>query len=220
MVDVTSSANVGYDQLDNFDLFQNVQFDDIFSEIMGECDLSTFEFGPDASNNSASEYASFTANQNYQLVQLKDPASLPDSGLDTADSSSSPESSNASPVPQEGSPSSSQLDENSVQFSYTAEQKLLNASMALPSEPISIILPETEKDGVKITSEIILNFDQIDENRILDQISHLSAELDSGKESQNEQETCIELSQSMDSSEDEDDMDVSVSLQWRNCSLK
>ena len=89
------------------------------------------------------------------------------------------------------------------------------ATVAGSAEPISIVLPHVEKDGCKITSEIILNFDQLDQERFLEGLREINESIEEddqdnqSKVSSNENETCIELTAEKDSdmSDDDDDDD-------------
>lgn len=125
--------------------------------------------------------------------------------LDDSASSSPSFNSAASLSPPSSSPSSSSYYSKSTDADADIQASQNN-------EPISIVLPQSEKDGCKITSEIILNFDQLDQARFLDSLRELNETMADEEDSQskvssNENETCIELTNEKDSDMSDDELD-------------
>ncbi len=98
-------------------------------------------------------------------------------------------------------------------------QNLCKIDSAISKGPISITLPEVENKGLKFTSEIILNFDQIenDATRILnDGISLLEQMTNdpivSVSVGDGNSETCLDLSSDLEEMDENDDDLSPVSL--------
>ena len=81
-------------------------------------------------------------------------------------------------------------------------------TIATNVQPISFILPETIENGMKITNEIILNFDQMDEAKLYEQYELLS-KIDLSQQlnviTMDSNETRIQLNDNDKMSDDEDD---------------
>ena len=133
-------------------------------------------------------------------------------------SSPSSDASSSSPV-SSNSESSSSLQSNlfeNFNFLDEEQQAILTLNASQPSgniEPISFVLPETIENGMKITNEIILNFDSAsDEKKQLEEYEMLS-KLDVNEYLNvvtcTSSDTCIDLHDngSMSGVEDDDDDD-------------
>lgn len=102
------------------------------------------------------------------------------------------------PSPLDNSPSTSTLSSSNSLFSFdTSLIEKIDFSKT-DSGPITIIMPETENNGMKITSEITFNFDQPQDNHLLDQYDIL--EFDEAEKinvlSTSSNDTCIDLDES------------------------
>lgn len=70
--------------------------------------------------------------------------------------------------------------------------------------PITISLPEFENNGMKITSEMILNFDPVDTNQLLEQYDILKPDetINLNVLSESSNDTCIDLDDSPDNDDE------------------
>ena len=133
-------------------------------------------------------------------------------------SSMSPSDSSSSSPKSSDSPSSNStsdfnfLDENQQKIlELETQQQQQHDSHSLTNiQPISFILPETVENGMKITNEIILNFDQMDETKLYEQYEILS-KIDLSQQlnviTMDSNETRIQLNDCSKMSDDEDDDD-------------
>lgn len=182
--------------IENFDyIFSNIdQFDSV---------SNLFDFNK-LGNNSNFETSAYN-NSNFLVVNKADSSIESLFELDQnnifIDSSAS-----SSPL------DSQSLDSNSNPSS-NSNFNLLDASFGKNQiEPIKFTLPETENDGMKITSEIILNFEHMDEAQLLEQIEKIGDNENLCVVTSGSDDTKIDLSNSGSMSDDDGDSDEDSSL--------
>lgn len=191
------------------------------SSIFDELNKEPNEFDAffDANINSITNFFDLNQLDNYATNTLTNKVSSHEFLFDQSNwsngSSMSPsDSSSSSPKNSDSSPSSNStsdfnfLDENQQKILELETQQQQHQQKNI--QPISFILPETVENGMKITNEIILNFDQMDETKLYEQYEILS-KIDLSQQlnviTMDSNETRIQLNDCSKMSDDEDEDD-------------
>ena len=192
------------------------------SSIFDELNKEPNEFNAffDANIDSITNFFDLNQLDNYATNTLTNKVSSHEFLFDQSNwsngSSMSPsDSSSSSPKNSDSSPSSNStsdfnfLDENQQKI-LELETQQQQQHQQKNIQPISFILPETVENGMKITNEIILNFDQMDETKLYEQYEILS-KIDLSQQlnviTMDSNETRIQLNDCSKMSDDEDEDD-------------